>query len=136
MDELEVLAGALPPLHKTVVAGGQTLAITPLRVGQIPGFARAIRPLVPQLGASGTDWFELLAEHGDALIEALRIATGLGRHDLAELPPDEFVELAAAVMEVNADFFVRRLTPALSRAAEGLTGILRPAGAGPTPSKP
>ena len=101
-----------------VEVGGATVSVKPLTVGQFPLFARAIRPLAPALQGGGYDWLDLIADHGEALIESVALATGITREDLAGLPPDEFVGLAAAVLEVNMDFFVRRLTPAVSAAAE------------------
>lgn len=111
---------------------GGTFTVSPLTVGQIPSFARAIRPIAPALQGGEADWLGLLADHGDAVIAAVSIASSITPKDLAALGPDEFVALATACMEVNMDFFVRRLTPAVSAAAER---ILAASGAGATRSK-
>lgn len=129
MDELETLQGGQ---QVVLMVGGKTLAVRPLTIGQYPAFARAIRPLAPALDADEPDWLALVAEHGEALIEAASVATGIGRDDLGRLDPDEFIEIAAAILAVNMDFFVRRLAPAV-KAAEGK--ILALSGAGLTPSK-
>lgn len=115
MDELETI---YQPKTLDVAAFGGIVLVVPLTVGQLPAFARAIRPLAPTLQSGGADWLDLLAEHGEAMIESVGIGTGLTPADLHGLPPDEFVALAAAVMEVNMDFFVRRLAPAVSAVAE------------------
>ncbi|MGH8521943.1 MAG: hypothetical protein ACREU9_11115 [Gammaproteobacteria bacterium] len=130
MDELETVYGTK---QIPMVVGGKTLEVVPLTVGQLPAFARAIRSLAPALQGGEADWLGLLAEHGESMIAAVGIATGLKHEDLAGLPPDEFVALAAALMEVNMDFFVRRLTPAVNAAAEKIVTV---SGAGATRSKP
>ena len=35
---------ALPPVPETVVIAGETIEISPLRVGELPAFLRAIHP--------------------------------------------------------------------------------------------
>lgn len=129
MDELETI---YQPRAIEVEVGGRTVSVKPLTVGQLPVFARAIRPLAPALQGGEADWLELIAEHGESVIASVSIATAMTREDLGGLPPDEFVRLAAAVMEVNMDFFVRRLTPAVSAAAEKM---MLASGAGAPPSK-
>lgn len=130
MDELETLYQ--PKVIDVVVRGG-TVSVAPLTVGQIPAFARALRPLVPALQGGAADWLGLIADHGEAVIEACSIATEMKHEDLGGLPPDEFFALAEAVIEVNMDFFTRRLTRAVEQAADRIVKI---AGTGLTPSKP
>lgn len=130
MDELETV---YEPKGAEVEVGGETVKVAPLTVGQLPAFARAIRPLAPALQGGPADWLGLLADHGESMIDSVGIATGLKHGHLAGLPPDEFVVLAAAVMEVNMDFFVRRLTPVVSAAAEKMVAAI---GAGAMRSKP
>ncbi len=129
MDQLETI---YQPKALDVTVGGETISVKALTVGQIPAFARAIRPCAPALQGGGADWLALLADHGDAMIDSVGIATGLDVEHLYGLPPDEFVALASAVMEVNMDFFVRRLAPTVSAAAEKMIAA---SGAGAMPSK-
>ena len=48
---------ALPPIPETVVIGGEALDITPLKVGELPIFARAVRPIAGKLGPD-PDWLD------------------------------------------------------------------------------
>ncbi len=107
---------ALPPVQVSVEVGGERLDLTPLKVGEIPGFARAVQPVAASLSAS-PDWLTLLAGHGEAVIEAVAIASRRPRDWVASLELDEAVRLADAVFGVNADFFIRRLLPTLTEAA-------------------
>ena len=107
---------ALPPVPVMLVIGGEALELTPIRVGELPAFARAIQPAAASLSAS-PDWLALLADHGEAVIEAVAIASRHPVDWVAELGLDEAVRLAEAVFEVNADFFIQRVLPGLTKAA-------------------
>lgn len=126
------LFAALPPVPTAIVIGGETLDITPIKVGELPAFARIVQPVAAHLSAS-PDWLVLMAEHGDAVIDAVSIAARRPREWVAGLELDEAVRLAQAVFEVNADFFIRRLMPVITEAA-GRIGQRIQATPGPTPS--
>ena len=89
--------------------------VRPLTVGQLPGFGRAVTPIMPLL-LSGQIVPALMADP-EAFFEAVAISTGLPTDELKALDPAHFIPLAQAVIEVNVDFFDRRLLPA-ARAAE------------------
>lgn len=108
---------ALPTVANTIVIRGEPLDITPIRVGELPAFARAIQPIVSGLSDSRPDWIALISEHGDAVIDAIAIATRRPREWVAGLDLDDAMRLASAVFEVNADFFIRRLLPSVAEAA-------------------
>jgi hypothetical protein len=108
--------------------GGKQIAVSPLKVRQIPAFTRAISPVMGPLMAG--DILTAIAIAGDDLVRALSIATGEPVDWLGDLEADAFVKLASTVLEINADFFVRRLTPEITRVSESLSKIL---GATPLP---
>lgn len=64
------------------------------------------------------------------MIEAVAIASRRPNEWVAGLELDEAIRLAQAVFEVNADFFIRRLLPAITEAA----GRIGPRLGGPAPS--
>ena len=107
---------ALPPVPTSLVIGGESLELTPLKVGELPAFARAVQPVVDSLSVSN-DWMALLAKHGEAVIAAVAIASRRPAAWVAGLELDEAVRLADAVFEVNADFFIRRLLPVITETA-------------------
>lgn len=109
----------------TVTVGyrGSELTITPLKVGQIPKFLRAIRPLIedinPNVSATAeAEFLGMIAEHGERLIEAASIATGQSIDWLSEGDADEFGVLVKAIIEVNSDFFTRKVAPLLQAATK------------------
>lgn len=136
---------AIDKPEQTVEVGGRTFTVRPLTIGQLPAFTRALKPVMPALGpllggAEGRNPVELLpalteliAEHGDALIEAVALALRVPRKDVEELDPMAFLALILPVIKVNADFFARRLQPVLIQALGAGAGA---SGGGQTPSKP
>ncbi len=97
------------PIPREIVVGGKTLAVTPLRVRQVPAFTRAIAAAAPLLmdGKIGA----AVALHGNDIITAMAVATGEPETMIGDLLPDEFLLLVSTVMEVNGDFFARRVAP-------------------------
>jgi hypothetical protein len=114
---------ALPPVPVTLVIGGERLDLTPLKVGDVPAFARAVQPVAASLSAS-PDWLALLAEHGEAVIDAVAIASRRPSEWVTNLEIDDAVRLAEAVFEVNADFFIQRVLPSLTEAATRVSQTL------------
>ena len=114
---------ALPPVPMTLVIGGERLALTPLKVGDVPAFARAIQPAAVSLSAS-PDWLKLLALHGEAVVEAVAIASRRPPEWVRDLEIDDAVRLAESVFEVNADFFIQRVLPSLTEAATRVSQTL------------
>lgn len=113
----------LPPVPVTLDIGGERIDLTPLRVGDVPAFARAVQPVATRLSAS-PDWLALLAEHGEAVIEAVAIASRRPVDWVTNLALDDAVRLAEAVFAVNADFFIQRVLPSLTEAATRVSQTL------------
>ena len=114
---------ALPPVPVMLVIGGERLELTPLKVGDVPAFARAVQPVAASLSAS-PDWLALLALHGEAVIDAVAIASRRPPEWVSGLALDDAVRLAEAVFEVNADFFIQRVLPSLTDAATRVSQTL------------
>ena len=135
MNDLEKLV----PQAVELTVGGETLAIKPLKVGQMPAFLRAISPVMQHLTRAEIDWLTLLGDQGDDLLAAIAIAVAKPRQWVDDLAADEAILLAAKVIEVNADFFTRTVLPKLDglfTRAKGLASVTAPAPveSGSTPS--
>jgi hypothetical protein len=113
---------ALPPEPLIISVGGDPLEITPLRIGELPAFARAVKPIAAHLTFE-PDWMLILGEDGEALILALALACRRPPEWLATLSLDEAIQVAEAVFEVNADFFIQRVVPQLQRVSQRLASL-------------
>jgi hypothetical protein len=126
MDPIDTL----PIASHVLTVAGTTVEITPLRVGELPQFLAAVQPIA-EVFSEDPDWLSLLAVHGRALLKAIALAA---RSDLVwveSLQLDDAVRLAEAVFEVNADFFVRRVAPALQQAARKVRSVTTSLGTTP-----
>ena len=103
---------ALIPEPKTV----EGVIVRPLVVRQISPFVRTLKKFPPEV----IDGLQLgrvdplqVAEHCDVFVEAVSVATGKPQEQIGDMRPDQLINLVGAVVEVNIDFFVRSLAPAL-----------------------
>ena len=130
MNDLDTLV----PQGIELVIDGEPLVIKPLKVGQLPGFLRAISPVMQQISSTEIDWLALFGERGDDLLTAVSIAVGKPRAWVDELAADEAILLAAKVIEVNADFFTRTVMPRLDGliARTGATAAMATGGSTPS----
>ena len=116
-DNLDVIA---PPV-RTVRIGEAEFELRPLTIGQIPPLMRALKQigggveggsLPADLGSlDAAQTIALFADHGEAMIDIVTIASGQPLEVIAAGTIDEFVDLFAQVLEVNHDFFVQRVLP-------------------------
>jgi hypothetical protein len=127
---------AIESPHKDSTWRGATLRLEPVKVGKFPAFARALRPILGILTSAGpVDFAAVIGDHGDSVIEAVSIATGIPRAELDTANLDEFMVLVADVIEVNRDFFTRRLAGQVTALASQATAATTSLGRGSTPSK-
>ena len=129
-NELE----SLIPQGTAVSVASDTVVLHPLRVGQLPAMLRAVGSLAGHLQRDPIDWLQLLAEHGDALLDAVAIGSGKTRAWVDGLTPDDALLLAAKVVEVNTDFFARRVIPRIETLFDSAKSLAAAGGtAGSTP---
>lgn len=113
-----------------VTAGGERVEVAPLKVRQLGAFARAVSPLLDDLAAVGLAtageqsgaFGSAVVRRADEVAQAVSAATARSAEWVGEQAIDDLVGLAALVVEVNADFFVRRLLPKLEAALPAVTG--------------
>ncbi len=120
----------LPPVPESLVIAGETLEISPLKVGELPAFARAVRSIASKV-TSDPDWLRLLSEDGESVILALAIACRRPPDWVAALALDDAIRLAEAIFGANADFFIQRVVPEITRVSQQITTAIP--GAMPSP---
>lgn len=131
---------ALPPVPEPLVIAGETLEVSPLKVGELPAFARAVRSIASKV-TSDPDWLRLLSEDGESVILALAIACRRPPDWVAALALDDAIRLAEAIFGANADFFIQRVVPEITRVSQQITTVipgvmLSPGSSGPDIATP
>lgn len=143
-------AQLLVPAERAVKAGGKELMITPMRAVQI---ARALRYTKTLLGvalllsemdglegeAKNNQFFRGLAtlmDGGEDLLDLIAIAIKEPRAFVDNFEADELFDVARAAIEVNYDFFDRKLRPLLKdlNLFKPAAPAAEPDGDGQTPS--
>lgn len=129
---------AFPLQPVSIEISGETLSITPIRVGEVPALLAAIQPFADQfsdqLAGAEPDWLAILSTHGTALLRTLALASRQPQAWIDDLPLDASIALATTLFEVNADFFVQRVKPAVQEASLRIHACLDPVAPGRTPS--
>ena len=113
-----------PPAPVVVTLSGIAMVLSPIRLGELPRLLAVVRPLADDI-TGDPDWIALLGRHGDSVLDLLAITTRRERAWVNDLSLEDALLLAAAVFEVNADFFVAHVVPAIHGAAQRLAPTLR-----------
>lgn len=141
MDDLDVLeSGAVEVLYR-----GDRLHVRPITIGAVPRLVREARPVINALldatwltdeGGDGADGaflegaLSLVEQHADGVCKAVSICINREADWVQGGNVAEFFDLVSTVLEVNRDFFTRRIVPLLG----GRLGIARGAGQMPSSS--
>lgn len=105
------LADLCEPSPRIVTIRREEIGILPLRMRQMSAFSKASGPVFGQI-LSG-DWKSAIDENEEAMRRAIAVAIERPEAWVWDLYQHEFMELTIAVLEVNLDFFVRRVLPSL-----------------------
>lgn len=118
------------PQSKEVAVKGDTLVIKPFGFGQFPKLIKILKGAnfgAGQTETTGTaiveataklDVIDMLTENADVVLDICALASRKPRDWFDDVPAEEGVALAMAILSVNVDFFVNRLQPMLVGALE------------------
>lgn len=122
-NEMDILF----PEGKILTIGGEEITIKPLTFGQIPKASKMVAPIIKAMakcelaGDSIIDvagnWVDILAIGGDDLLNLIGWAIGKDRAWFDTLQMDDGVDLVKSVIEVNADFFTKKVMDRLNLGA-------------------
>ena len=112
---------ALFPEARRLTVGGRAVEISPLKMRQVPVFLRSIAK--PWALVMAEEYLAAIMEFPDEIRQAVSAATDLEDAFLSDLRADEFLDLAAAVLEVNLDFFARMILPKTNALAKNIQKI-------------
>lgn len=129
MNDISKEAAELFPQGKQVVVKGEEFTIKPFGFGKFPKVLELFKRLKDTPVAAGTggtvkEIIDIIADNGEVVVEFAMLATGKKRDFFDDVTLDQAVELVQAIIEVNADFFVKRLQPKLLEAMSKLTASL------------
>ena len=117
------------PTGKTTTVRGVEITIKPFRFGDLSKVFKAADPILGTLLSAlnaGNGQFEaiskVVAESGDNVVDLMVIGTKQPRAWVEELDMDEGIDLFISILEVNADFFVRKVLPGLNKRIEKAVG--------------
>lgn len=101
---------------QVTLSSGETIAVSPLTVGRMLAVIKAISPqlarsLILGEGRAEGSLVDALLAHPERAADAVAAALERSPDAIREMMPDDFIALAFAVVEVNADFFSRRVIP-------------------------
>lgn len=121
VDDLEVLF----PGRRLNIAGG-VLLITPFKLTQVPRvaalfaryYAMTAEPRLATDPIIRIDPEKLILAAGDDVWEIMCMATGKDRVWLDGLSANDGVDLLKAIIEENADFFIKKLAPTVTVLSE------------------
>lgn len=113
---------------RSLLVRGQTIQVREVTMAELRPFVALCAPFLkafdeveelkkrPEEGKPINEYglFQLLCEHGDSFMHAAALVTNVPVQFYQRIKPDEFFEVAAAVVEVNGDFFIRRLAPKIA----------------------
>lgn len=139
-EDLSLLANESP----TITISGKTMKLNRVRMKQLSRVLALAQPMAdklfkktpaPKQGKQADESANLIKEginianlvvaHGDELVQLIAEIQSYGNDDITaewieNLEIDEVITLAGAVFEVNLDFFIQRVVPALSQALASL----------------
>lgn len=106
---------AFPPEPRRIDVAGRIVEIPKIKARQFPKVVNLSAQLMPLVLAN--QWVLAVSERYDACRDLIAVITGLDAAWIDDLEADHFIRLLMAVTEVNADFFMQRLGPAIRDAA-------------------
>lgn len=147
VDQLDSIAGnprEVPVFWRNPATGQLeqvVVQVTEITMKNFKAFAAACAPFFDEFGEAGRlgerldtetgdkkpaeefALFHVLADHSEAFMSAAAMVTNKPVSFYQGLGPDQFFEVASAVVKVNGDFFVRSLAPVLLRMGRSLGTI-------------
>jgi hypothetical protein len=109
---------------RIVVIRQRNVKISCITMKNLTAFAAACSPFIDAFKKPvRPDPYKLLCEYPNELMRAVTFVSDVDIAYLEELHPDEMLQIVEPVIEMNSDFFIRRLLPALVTLMESIGRI-------------
>ncbi|MEC7121205.1 MAG: hypothetical protein VXW65_15060 [Pseudomonadota bacterium] len=95
------------------------ISLEPVRMGKLKQFSDAVEPMIGEIMAmvdgavDQTVITKLIRDHYDSALHLVTLLCPATKEQLDDMLLDEFVEVVGAAVEINTDFFVQSLLPAV-----------------------
>ena len=100
----------------------EELTITPFVWKQFREVTKLIQPIQMHTDEQGElDLMKLIGDHGEEITDIIVVATGKAREWVDDLDLTDVLPLAAAILQVNRDFFSQKLAPKMRALAARLS---------------
>ena len=116
MSDSQAELNVLFPQGKTITIGGEEVTITPFTFGQLPQVMKVMKGLAETAKGKKLDAslaLDVFSEAGDDIIILMAKCIGKDIMFITSLQQDEGIALMLAFLEVNADFFIKKVLPML-----------------------
>lgn len=116
----------LQPQSVVVKVRAEAVIVTPILVKELAAFTKAVASMLQTIQEADPDNLMtiLLMSHTEAIIRAIAIGIRRDMDFVNNLDIDDLVKLGNAVLEVNIDFFIQRVLPALQQGRAHLMDML------------
>ena len=106
------------PTGKEITISAENLTIKPFKFGELPKVFKIVQPMAAAFATlqaqrenPATAIAGLIATGGDHILDLMVIGSHKPREWIDNLDMDEGATLLTAILEVNADFFIRKVLP-------------------------
>jgi hypothetical protein len=135
VNDLDILF----PKGKDVQVGDSVITVLPFTFGMLPKIAEHVAPILRILVSAGFaeistkgegddvmqtltlsptwmfNFLDIMAGSGERVLDFLAVALKIDRDFVDKLTPEEGISLIKAVIEVNADYFSKKVLPILKK---------------------
>jgi hypothetical protein len=117
------------PRELSIVVAGELVVLEKVRMRQVTQLVSLMAPmayLFTDLGSiRNFDVKSFALNHPQEAISIVSILVKKPQDWVLDLDPEEFIRLGLAVVEVNLDFFIQKVTPSILREMERLQSVFR-----------
>ncbi len=122
--DMEKEVSLLFPEGKQVTVKGQTYTLKPFTFGKFPKVLKLFQGLQFLDDNKKLNIEDLVMANGDKMVELAALALDEPLTFFDDVPMDEAIDIIKAVVEVNGDFFVKRLLPKVTGVTSALSQSL------------
>lgn len=110
---------------RNIDVAGETITVRPYKFAQLPQASAIVAKYMNKFQAGEQpDLVALLTEGGEDIFKLMCLAINKDRKWLDTLEAEDGINLLSVVIEVNYDFFTRKLTPLLTSRMEVISQLV------------